>query len=525
MTKQLHEGRSLIAKNSIFNLFGLILPMLVGVLTIPYIVKGLGTNGYGILSIAFMLLGYFSIFDLGLSRATVKFVAAHLSPDKIQEVPKLVWTSLSLLVALGCIGGVVMAAFVPLSVTRFFKMPPSLVGEARTSLFILCVSMPVMLSNDALRGVLEAAQRFDLVNYVKVPASILFYLAAAMAIPFGVRVSGIVLLLVLIRLASSGAYLHFAFRVFPGLRTDFSISGKVARPLAAFGGWVMVTNTVGPICGYLERFLIASVLSVSLLTYYSAPYDLVSRIIIFPASIVPSLFPYFSFHGSQGGTEVSDVTSRVLKYILLVMTPVTAVFVFFSREILQLWLGSQFAAQSAVVLQLAALIFFISAFAMIPYTSVQALGRPDLKAILDVVALPTYAFGAWWLTRRMGINGAALAKLLITFIDFSFLYAFAWKLKAFSVRDCITGPLLRALAASAAMVLVVLAIESLHAKLAVSIILLAICFATYLATFWVVAVDDEDRATIRALLRERFSGFREEGVPAAIEVGGNDVGV
>src|ERR1700704_5852579 len=117
------RGRRLIAKNSIFNLLGQILPMAVGVLTIPFIVKGLGTAQYGILSIATMLLGYFNIFDLGLSRATVKFVSENMSPEKIHKVPDLVWTSLSLLIAMGCIGGVIAAMFVPYSVTHLFKMP------------------------------------------------------------------------------------------------------------------------------------------------------------------------------------------------------------------------------------------------------------------------------------------------------------------------------------------------------------------------------------------------------------------
>jgi len=45
--------------------------------------------------------------------------------------------------------------------------------------------------------------------------------------------------------------------------------------------------------------------------------------------------------------------------------------------------GAQFAENSTVVLQLTTLIFFFNAFAFVPFTSVQALGRPDLKAILD----------------------------------------------------------------------------------------------------------------------------------------------
>src|SRR5882762_7838050 len=248
------RGRRLIAKNSILNLAGQVLPLLAGVLTIPYIVRGLGTDGYGILSIAMMLLGYFNIFDLGLSRATVKFVAENLDSDETHKVPELIWTSLSLLVVLGCIGGAIAAFFVPISVTHVFKMPPALAGQARIALFVLCASMPVMLGNNALRGVLEAAQRFDLVNLVKVPSSVLFYLAAALAIPFGVRVAGIVSLLVTIRLLSTLAYLFLSFRTIPELGRGFRVSKASLGPLATFGGWVMVTNVTGPVFGYLERF-------------------------------------------------------------------------------------------------------------------------------------------------------------------------------------------------------------------------------------------------------------------------------
>jgi O-antigen/teichoic acid export membrane protein len=501
MTTQVTGQKKLLAKNTVFNLLGQILPMLVGVVTIPYIIKGLGTDGYGILSIAYMVLGYFGIFDLGLSRATVKFVAEHLSPDQIHKVPELVWTSLFLLISLGCAGGVLLAAFVPVAVTHWFKMPPSFIGQARISLYILAASMPIMLSNDALRGVLEAAQRFDLVNYVKVPGSILFYLLAALAIPFGLHVPGIVFLLVLVRLSTSFAYLSLCFRVFPGLKSRIYFSRTAMRPLATFGGWIMVSNITGPIFGWIERFMIASFLSVGMLTYYSVPFDLVSKIVIFPASIAPALFPYFSYHGSRSGNAVSDVTSRALKYLLLVMTPGTAIFVFFGRNILQLWMGTEFASHSTVVLQITAVAFFLNAFAFVPYTSVQALGRPDLKAILDICALPLYAVTSWWLMRRTGINGAALAKLGVTVFDTGFLFLFAWRLKAFSIHDCVSGPLFRALATSGTLLLMAFVIQSLHVNVILSLILMTICLVAYSAAFWFIATDHDERAAISGLSR------------------------
>jgi O-antigen/teichoic acid export membrane protein len=508
------QGRRLIAKNTLLNLLGQVLPMGVGIVTIPMIVHGLGPDGYGLLSIAFLVLGYFTIFDLGLSRATIKFVAENMSPEKIHKVPELVWTSLFLLTAMGGLGAAIAAAFVPYAVTHWLKMAPSFFSEARTALLILCASMPIMLANNCLRGVLEAAQRFDLVNLVKVPASILFYLLAALVIPLGVHVPGIVALMVLVRFFSTLIYLSFCFRAFPELRTNISFSRSALRPLAAFGGWVMITNAAGQIGGYVERFLIASVLSVGMLTYYSVPTDVVSKIIIFPMSLVPSLFPYFSYHGNLNTSEVSQVTSRAIKYLLLVMTPIAATFIFFAGDFLRIWLGQQFADQSTVILRVVTLVYFISAFGMIPYTSVQALGRPDLKAILDLTVLPIYVVASWWLMKGFSINGAALGRLLVTIVDAAVLYIFASRLKAFSFRDCISGPLSKALLSTLGLALTLLAIYRLHLSLLFSVPLVLISFALYVALFWGFAFEPADRAVINRL-RDRFSSLIAKGKPAA----------
>lgn len=517
------QRKSLLLRGSVFNLLGQILPMLVGVVTIPYLVHHLGDNGYGILSIAYLVLGYFGIFNLGLSRATVKFVAENLSPDRVQHIPDIVWTSFLLLLSIGLTVGLAAAFFVPWAVTSFFKMPPSFVAEARTGLFILCASMPVMLGTDALRGVLEAAQKFDYINYVKVPASAGFYASAALAVWLGVKVPGVILVLVLVRFLTGTTYFIMCLHVFPSLRCRPRFSRTALGPLTVFGGWIMISNITGPIFGYLERFMIASVLSVGMLTYYSVPFDLIGKVLIFPMSVVPSLFPYFSYHGERGRQAVTDVTSRTAKYILLPLAPLTAIFVFFSHDILRLWMGASFADQSAEVMKILAVLFLINAFAMIPYTSVQALGRPDLKAILDLVALPLYVVFAWFFMRHAGINGAAIAKLVLTVYDCAFLYYFAWRLKAFRMRDCFSGRLSRALLASAALFGAVLLIHLCHLNLVIDALLLAITFALYTWIFWLFAVDDQERTTLRDLLRQVIAALpgRRSARPV-VQLTGND---
>lgn len=68
----------LLARNTLLNLVGHLVPLLAGLATIPYVVRGLGNDGFGILSIAWALLGYFGLFDPGRGRATTKFVVVVL---------------------------------------------------------------------------------------------------------------------------------------------------------------------------------------------------------------------------------------------------------------------------------------------------------------------------------------------------------------------------------------------------------------------------------------------------------------
>jgi O-antigen/teichoic acid export membrane protein len=493
-------SKGLLVKNSALNFAGQVVPLLIGVVTIPRIVRGLGPEGFGILSIAWTLLSCFGIFDLGLGRATTKFVAEAIRPDKASRLPGLVYTSVGLQTILGVLGGLATAAFVPLLV-RLFKMPPASVSEARASLYVLALAVPILLCSNGLRGVLEAAQRFDLVNYIKVPTSISFYLIAAIAIPLHLRVSTIVLWSVLSRLLSLAAYLVLCFHVFPQLRHGIRFVRQEVPALMSFGGWVMVSNTAGPIFGYLERFVIASALSVGVLTYYAVPFDLMSKIVIFPASIAPALFPYFSYHCDRPGSVVSDMTSRTLKYLLFLMTPVVAVFTIFAGDILRLWMGAEFAKQSTVVLQIIAVSFFINALAYIPFTSVQALGRPDLKAILDVVSLPVFVLYSWMFMRHMGISGAAVAKLVAGIIDTVFLFWFASRLKAFSLRDCFSGSLLRGLVSSAAFAGAALAVKLSGVGLWTAAVLVAGCGLLYAVAFWLTATEEKDRVAIKDMIR------------------------
>ena len=58
----------LLARNVVWNLLSQSAPMAAAIFTIPVLIAGIGTDRFGVLTLAWMVLGYFSLFDLGLGR-------------------------------------------------------------------------------------------------------------------------------------------------------------------------------------------------------------------------------------------------------------------------------------------------------------------------------------------------------------------------------------------------------------------------------------------------------------------------
>jgi len=418
---------SLLARNTLLNFIGQVLPLLVGVVTMPFTVRGLGTERFGLLSLAWVILGYFAVFDLGLGRATTKFVAEALGKGEQDRVPGLVWTTVATQALLGAAGGLTLAAVTPLLVERALNVPPYLVREASSAFYVLAVGVPVTLISGSFVGVLGAAQRFDLVNAVKIPASCLTYLLPLLGLALGLGLPAIVALILAARLAALIAFLVLNLRLIPGLKR-WSAEFSLFRSLFSFGAWVTISSIVSPILVYLDRFLIGSVLSMSAVAYYSAPYEVVTRLLIIPGSLTTALFPAFSaLEAVRDRGRASLFFARSIKYILLALGPVVLLIGLFAREGLQIWLGPDFASESTAALQILGVGVLINSLAQVPFALLQGVGRPDLPAKFHLLELPLYVGVAWLMICRWGIAGAAGAWTLRVTLDAALLFGAAFR--------------------------------------------------------------------------------------------------
>ncbi|MEW6488313.1 MAG: flippase, partial [Thermodesulfobacteriota bacterium] len=406
-----------VARNTVLNLVGNGAPMLVALVAIPLLVKGIGTERFGVLTLAWMVVGYFSLFDLGIGRALTKFVAERLARGQQQELPALVWTSLYLMLALGALGGAAAAALTPALVNRVLNIPPALVGETTASFYLVALCVPLVLVTTGLRGVLEGQQRFGLVNAIKIPANAANFLLPLAALPFTESLVPVVGLLVAGRAAVLLAHLACCLGSLPGLRRPVRPEARHVAELLRFGAWLTVSNVVSPLMSYMDRFFIGAFLTLQEVAFYVTPYELVTKLILISLSLQTTLFPAFTSYAATGEDRLRALHGRALVFTLMVYTPVVSAVVVLAEPFLALWLGGEFPLRSAAVMQLLAVGVLVNAVGSVPYSAIQAMGRADLTAKVHLLQVPAYVAMLLLFTRSLGIEGAALAWTLRLVLD------------------------------------------------------------------------------------------------------------
>jgi len=255
-----------------------------------------------------------------------------------------------------------------------------------------------------------------------------------------------------------------------------------------------VTNVVGPIMLYVDRFLVAAFASMAAVAYYTTAYEVVMKLAIIPDSIAGALFPAFSISLVQARGRAAKMFDRGVSYIFLTVFPITLIIVTFASECLEIWLGHEFAQNCTTVLRWLAVGVFVNSLARIPFVMIQAEGRPDLSAKLHLIELPIYLVTLWWLVSWRGIEGAAIAWFLRASVDTTGLFALAyWFLPA-------ARPSIRRLSAMLGAALLVLGLHGVITDVLLKAAVLPVTLGVFAVFTWCFILAAEERQLLKTKL-------------------------
>ena len=418
-----------IRKHTTYNLAGALLPLGLSLVTIPLYISLIGDARYGVLAIAWLLLGYFGLFDLGLGAATAQRIAA-LSDGSPKQRAETFWTALAMNSGLGVIGGLVIWPVAIYFFGKFFSADEALRSELNAAIPWLILAVPLATLSGVLTGALQGRAQFLELNIISVASSVLIQLVPlSVAWLHGPDLAWLLPSVILARIVTLGAlFWRCRVHVFQGqVRT---ISRTQAKSLLQFGGWVTVTSLVGPMMVILDRFVIGAMLGAKAVTYYTVPFQLAERSAMLPSALSTALFPRLA---ASGEAEARQLAGTAIRSLAVVMTPLMLVGVLLVEPFLRWWLNPEFASRAGLTGQIFLLGFWINSFARVPYAQLQAAGRPDIVAKCHVAELIPYLALLYVGLHFWGLLGAALVFSMRTFADCALLLLFAGTLRVGAV--------------------------------------------------------------------------------------------
>tara|TARA_B100000378_G_scaffold138629_2_gene111967 strand:+ start:473 stop:1933 length:1461 start_codon:yes stop_codon:yes gene_type:complete len=416
-----------IGKNTALNFLGAILPLAISLVTIPIYLKLIGEARYGVLAIVWLLLGYFGLFDLGLSRATAQRIGS-LRSSTVEQRAIVFWTALSVNLGMGAIAGIIVWPVARYIFGSAVSIDAALRPEIVAAVPWLALSMPIATLSGVLSGALIGRERFLELNIISVVGTAIFQtLPLLAAMVWGPDLRMLLPVALLSRALTLLAFFGSCLRhVCPGQGIAFKRTEAVN--LLKFGGWVTITSIVGPLMVTLDRFIIGVVSGATAVTMYTVPFQLAERTTTLARALSNALFPRLSGLDDRNRSLMVKESQRVL---LSIMTPLSGLAIILVEPFLSLWISPEFSRNASTVAVIIVAGFWINCLAVVPYSLILARGRPDLIAKIQLAELLPYFLMLYIGLKFLGLPGAAIAFSIRSAVDALLLNWLAGQLRDF----------------------------------------------------------------------------------------------
>jgi O-antigen/teichoic acid export membrane protein len=396
-------------KNSLWSISAIAVPMVFALPALGIISRMLGVERFGLFTLIFALVGFASIFDVGLSRAVTREVALS-KYDKIR-ITNVLNTSSSVLLISGlvCLG---ICFYLNENIVKLLNVSEEVSNDLNIALRCAYFIIPVFLLTLVRYAVYEGMQLFAFVSKVRILSNILLSISPLVFVFVDSTLYSAILGLLTARIISFVIIFYTSRKILA--HSDCVLFDTIIfRNLIKFGGWVTVSNLISPLMNYFDRFVLSNISGASLVAFYTGPAEAVSKLSSLPSAISKALFP------SIAADESNNIYHLMLLLCLLASFVALPVFIF-SDQIMIMWLGADF-EKSGVVLKILIIGFVFNATAQIPYTYIQATDKAHLTAAIHISEIIPYLVILYFFILNFGIIGAAAAWVIRVFVDLTLL--------------------------------------------------------------------------------------------------------
>jgi O-antigen/teichoic acid export membrane protein len=427
------QGHALtLKKNILANYAGQMYVAVVGVVMVPFYLRYLGVEAYGLVGFFAMMQVWFQVLDIGLTQ-TMSREAARFKGGAVDALSlrRLLRSLEGVFIAVGIAGAVGIGLGSSSIAAGWLKVQHIDVGEVRQAVVLMGILVALRWICGLYRGVINGFEKLLWLNAFNIIVAtarfmlvipLLMYVGATPLIFFEFQVGvAVVELLFLV------GQTYRLLPAFSGARVTWAWAPL--RPVLKFSLAVAFTSSAWVLLTQVDKLILSKLLPLADYGVYTLAVVIAGVVTLISGPISAALQPRMtniSVSGSQ--SELIALYRHGTQLVGIISMPAALLLIIFPVQALSVWTGNpSIAAGAAPLLRLYALGNGILAFAAFPYYLQFARGELRLHILGNVLFLLTLLPTMVWAASTYGAKGAGYAWALSSLGYFLFWIPFIHK--------------------------------------------------------------------------------------------------
>jgi membrane protein EpsK len=410
-----NEAKKRIVQNVSTNVLAVLISGIVGIWLIPYLIRHLGVEVYGMIPLVVSFTTYFNLFTMSISNTLRRFITIHLGRDELEQ-SNLYFSSAFYALVIVC--GMLLVPVIALSVSfsRIFQVPAGFETDASWLFFLVASSSLVMsVTSPFLIGTF-VTHRFDLSNGVRILGKFLQVIIIVLCFKYlspSLEYFGLsILAMSFFVMACSVLLTRF---LTPQLRVNVNLfNWSALREMGHMSVWITVSQ-VGALLYLSVSFVVINVFLGPEQVGWYGPIALwvvllVSLGVAISSVFAPIAYEYIARNDIEG---IVRQTKRATKFVGMCLALPVGLLCGLSTPLLERWLGASFSELSPLVWVLVGP--RVVTMAVMPMLDInKGMNKVRMPAIITITGGLTSVVVSIVLVlfTELGIYGVAMASML-----------------------------------------------------------------------------------------------------------------
>lgn len=421
-----------LASNTIFSSIAWLFPIVIGFITTPILVKGLGAEQYGILAI---ILGFLSYsFTFGTGKVVAKFIPEYRAAGEEHKLAKVVSATFLFSLLIGLAGSITVAVLTNYIVSDILLIPVESQTTTSRAFYFACATGLAMMMGQTFQYVLQGVHRFGSYVLLTNLNGVLLAAGNILLVINGYGVAAIMCWNFVVATIIGFLFYMQSRRALQPTAIDFKVDKSMFMEVARYGGNIILFQIFANVLYIFERTWVVRKFGPEGLMFYVVPMLLALYLHGFIASFVQAIFPKLN-ELLNDHRKLTLLYQKSTKIVLAIVVFIGVVFISSGKLFLSLWIDADLAVNSYNLLVIHTVTFALVALLVLPLQLAEANRFSSLTAIVTgswmLIAVPLMIITADpWKSEGVALSRLASVVLtfpLIFFVEKRFLGSFFWK--------------------------------------------------------------------------------------------------